>query len=31
VLGVDSEGYLVMRDTLGTRRRVLTGEIRLAD
>lgn len=31
VLGVDREGYLVLRDPRGARRRVLTGEIRLAD
>ncbi len=31
VLGVDREGYLVLRDPRGTRRRVLTGEIRIAD
>ena len=31
VLGVDREGYLVLRDPRGARRRVLTGEIRIAD
>ena len=31
VLGVDREGYLALRDSQGVRRRVLTGEIRLAD
>lgn len=31
VLGVDAEGYLLLRDSLGKRRRVLAGEIRLAD
>jgi len=31
VLGVDREGYLVLRDPRGQRRRVLTGEIRVAD
>jgi len=31
VIGVDREGYLVLHDTLGERRRVLTGEIRMAD
>jgi BirA family biotin operon repressor/biotin-[acetyl-CoA-carboxylase] ligase len=31
VLGVDREGYLVLREPRGARRRVLTGEIRLAD
>lgn len=31
VLGVDREGYLVLRDPCGARRRVLTGEIRIAD
>jgi len=31
VLGVDGEGYLLLRDSLGKRRRVLAGEIRLAD
>ncbi len=31
VLGVDREGYLVLRDPRGTRRRVLTGEVRIAD
>jgi len=31
VLGVDREGYLVLRDPRGVRRRVLTGEIRIAD
>jgi BirA family biotin operon repressor/biotin-[acetyl-CoA-carboxylase] ligase len=31
VLGVDREGHLMLRDTLGKRRRVLTGEIRLVD
>jgi BirA family biotin operon repressor/biotin-[acetyl-CoA-carboxylase] ligase len=31
VLGVDREGYLMLRDPRGKRRRVLTGEIRLAD
>jgi len=31
VLGVDREGYLLLRDPLGKRRRVLTGEIRLSD
>lgn len=31
VLGVDREGYLLLRDSLGKRHRVLAGEIRLAD
>ncbi len=31
VLGVDREGYLLLRDPLGKRRRILTGEIRLSD
>jgi biotin-(acetyl-CoA carboxylase) ligase len=31
VLGVDREGSLLVRDLLGKRRRVLTGEIRLSD
>src|SRR5215831_5646985 len=31
VLGIDAEGYLLLRDSLGKRRRVLAGEIRLAD
>lgn len=31
VLGVDREGYLILRDPRGARRRVLTGEIRIAD
>jgi len=31
VLGIDTEGYLLLRDALGKRRRVLAGEIRLAD
>jgi BirA family biotin operon repressor/biotin-[acetyl-CoA-carboxylase] ligase len=31
VLGVDREGYLLLLDTLGKRRRVLTGEVQLAD
>lgn len=31
VLGVDRQGYLVLRDPRGARRRVLTGEIRVAD
>jgi BirA family biotin operon repressor/biotin-[acetyl-CoA-carboxylase] ligase len=31
VLGVDREGYLLLRDPRGKRRRVLTGEVRLAD
>ena len=31
VLGVDREGYLLVRDPLGNRHRVLTGEIRLSD
>ena len=31
VLGVDAEGFLLLRDSLGKRRRVLAGEIRLAD
>jgi BirA family biotin operon repressor/biotin-[acetyl-CoA-carboxylase] ligase len=31
VLGVDAEGYLLLRDSLGKRRRVLAGEIRMAD
>jgi BirA family biotin operon repressor/biotin-[acetyl-CoA-carboxylase] ligase len=31
VLGVDREGYLLLRDTSGARRRILTGEVRLAD
>jgi BirA family biotin operon repressor/biotin-[acetyl-CoA-carboxylase] ligase len=31
VLGVDREGYLVLRDPRGKRRRVLAGEIRRAD
>jgi len=31
VLGVDREGYLVVRDARGERRRVLDGEIRLFD
>jgi len=31
VLGVDREGYLVVRDARGARRRVLDGEIRLSD
>lgn len=31
VLGVDREGYLLLRDSLGKRRRVLSGEIRVAD
>lgn len=31
VLGIDREGYLLLRDFRGTRRRVLSGEIRLAD
>ena len=31
VLGVDREGYLLLRDPLGKRRRVLSGEIRLSD
>ena len=31
VLGVDREGYLVVRDARGERRRVLDGEIRLSD
>jgi BirA family biotin operon repressor/biotin-[acetyl-CoA-carboxylase] ligase len=31
VLGVDREGYLVLRDSRGKRRRVLAGEIRLSD
>ena len=31
VLGVDRQGYLALRDSQGVRRRVLTGEIRLAD
>jgi BirA family biotin operon repressor/biotin-[acetyl-CoA-carboxylase] ligase len=31
VLGVDAQGYLLIRDSLGKRRRVLAGEIRKAD
>ncbi|MBI2492841.1 MAG: biotin--[acetyl-CoA-carboxylase] ligase [Candidatus Rokubacteria bacterium] len=31
VLGVDHEGYLVLRDARGARRRVFTGEVRVAD
>lgn len=31
VLGVDREGYLVLRDPRGLRRRVLAGEVRVAD
>ncbi len=31
VLGVDREGHLLLRDPRGKRRRVLTGEVRLAD
>jgi BirA family transcriptional regulator, biotin operon repressor / biotin---[acetyl-CoA-carboxylase] ligase len=31
VLGVDRDGYLLLRDSLGKRRRVLVGEIRLSD
>lgn len=31
VLGVDREGYLVLREPRGARRRVLTGEVRVAD
>jgi BirA family transcriptional regulator, biotin operon repressor / biotin---[acetyl-CoA-carboxylase] ligase len=31
VLGVDAGGYLLLRDSLGKLRRVLAGEIRLAD
>lgn len=31
VLGVDREGYLILRDARGVRRRVLDGEIRLSD
>ncbi len=31
VLGVDAEGFLLLRDSLGKRRRVLAGEIRMAD
>lgn len=31
VLGVDREGYLVLRDARGARQRILTGEVRFAD
>jgi biotin-(acetyl-CoA carboxylase) ligase len=31
VLGVDAEGHLLLRDSLGDQRRVLAGEIRLSD
>jgi BirA family biotin operon repressor/biotin-[acetyl-CoA-carboxylase] ligase len=31
VLGVDAQGHLVVRDSLGAQRRVLAGEIRLSD
>jgi BirA family biotin operon repressor/biotin-[acetyl-CoA-carboxylase] ligase len=31
VLGVDAEGHLLLRDSLGKPRRVLAGEIRMAD
>ena len=31
VLGVDAEGHLLLRDSLGKARRVLAGEIRMAD
>jgi hypothetical protein len=31
VLGVDREGHLVLRDPRGKERRVLAGEVRLAD
>lgn len=31
VLGVDREGYLVLRDPRGLRRRVVAGEVRVAD
>jgi BirA family biotin operon repressor/biotin-[acetyl-CoA-carboxylase] ligase len=31
VLGVDAEGYLLLRDSVGDLRRVLAGEIRLSD
>jgi biotin-(acetyl-CoA carboxylase) ligase len=31
VLGVDAEGHLVLRDSLGDLHRVLAGEIRLSD
>ena len=31
VLGVDREGYLMLRSPRGARRRVLTGEVRIAD